>query len=156
MAMMSCPECKSEVSSGADVCPKCGFGVRAYCEEYWRAHGGAPKEATATSRGASSARRHGAGWLGVLLVAAIAAIFIPIVLYDDPDRAPLSAKIIFGVGATIAAPMLYFLPWIVAAQSRHPSRAGIAAVNFFLGWTLIGWVVALAWAGSGSGDARGR
>ncbi len=41
---------------------------------------------------------------------------------------------------------LYFLPTIVAFKRRRPNQASIAVVNFFLGWTLIGWVVAMAWA----------
>lgn len=40
----------------------------------------------------------------------------------------------------------YFLPWILAASRSHPQVAPIFIVNMFLGWTLLGWVVALAWA----------
>ncbi len=41
---------------------------------------------------------------------------------------------------------LYFLPTIVAA-SRHVTNVGsVAVINLFLGWTFIGWVVALAMA----------
>ena len=35
---------------------------------------------------------------------------------------------------------IYFLPTIVAA--RHPNTTAILA---FLGWTFIGWVIALVW-----------
>jgi len=38
----------------------------------------------------------------------------------------------------------YFLPWIVAAGRSHPQVAPIFIVNMFLGWTLLGWVIALA------------
>ncbi len=41
---------------------------------------------------------------------------------------------------------LYFLPTIIAI-SRHKRNAfAIGALNFFLGWTLIGWIAALVWA----------
>ena len=41
---------------------------------------------------------------------------------------------------------LYFLPGIVAS-SRHARSAGPAwVINIFLGWTFVGWVVALAMA----------
>ena len=41
---------------------------------------------------------------------------------------------------------LYFLPTIIAI-SRHKRNAfAIGALNFFLGWTLIGWIAALIWA----------
>lgn len=41
---------------------------------------------------------------------------------------------------------IYFLPSIVAYSRQHPSWIGIFILNFFLGWSLIGWVAALAWA----------
>ena len=41
---------------------------------------------------------------------------------------------------------IYFLPAIVAFQRAHKNSASILVVNIFLGWTLLGWVVALAWS----------
>lgn len=44
--------------------------------------------------------------------------------------------------AVVAA--VYFVP---AYLGRHKRNArSIAVVNLFLGWTFVGWVVALAWA----------
>ncbi len=40
--------------------------------------------------------------------------------------------------------MVYFTPTIAAIGKK--GLAGVFVINFFLGWTLIGWVVALAWA----------
>lgn len=42
------------------------------------------------------------------------------------------------------ATVMYFLPSILGHNKRD--AAGIFLVNFFLGWTIIGWVVALFWA----------
>lgn len=42
--------------------------------------------------------------------------------------------------------LLYFLPTLLVIRDREKSRASIFVVNLFLGWTLVGWVVALAWA----------
>ncbi len=39
---------------------------------------------------------------------------------------------------------LYFLPSILGRDKRD--RAGIFLLNLFLGWTLVGWVIALVWA----------
>ena len=39
---------------------------------------------------------------------------------------------------------LYFLPSIIGKDKRD--AVGIFLVNLFLGWTLIGWVVAFLWA----------
>ena len=44
---------------------------------------------------------------------------------------------------------IYLLPSFVAAGRRCKSGAGVLVVNLFLGWTFIGWVVALAWAACG-------
>ena len=41
---------------------------------------------------------------------------------------------------------LYFLPSIVAFKRQHPHKGTILAVNLFLGWTQIGWIVAMVWA----------
>lgn len=41
--------------------------------------------------------------------------------------------------------VLYFLPTIVAARRGH-RVVGMFLLNFFLGWTIVGWVALLAWA----------
>jgi hypothetical protein len=41
---------------------------------------------------------------------------------------------------------LYFLPTIVAASRKVPNQGSVLVVNLFLGWTLLGWVIALAMA----------
>jgi len=40
----------------------------------------------------------------------------------------------------------YFLPSIIALIRSKRDITGIVLLNFFLGWTMIGWVVALIWA----------
>ncbi len=42
--------------------------------------------------------------------------------------------------------VFYFLPAIVAARRGHKNATAIFLTNLFLGWTFIGWVVALVWA----------
>jgi len=41
---------------------------------------------------------------------------------------------------------LYFLPTIIAATRHKQNTLAIGALNFFLGWSFIGWIVALIWA----------
>lgn len=41
---------------------------------------------------------------------------------------------------------LYFLPSIVAYKCKKKNTDAIFVLNFFLGWTFIGWVIALVWA----------
>jgi len=42
--------------------------------------------------------------------------------------------------------VLYFLPSIIALARSKRNLLAIFLLNFFLGWTAIGWVVALVWA----------
>jgi hypothetical protein len=43
----------------------------------------------------------------------------------------------------IVAFAFYFLPAIIAAARRTHNSGGILLLNLFLGWTVIGWFVAL-------------
>ena len=40
----------------------------------------------------------------------------------------------------------YFLPAMIAWTNGRRNTSAIFALNFFLGWTLIGWVAALVWS----------
>lgn len=42
--------------------------------------------------------------------------------------------------------ILYFIPTIGAAVQGKRNMGAIFVLNLFLGWTFIGWVVALVWA----------
>lgn len=46
----------------------------------------------------------------------------------------------------LAAFLLYLLPVFVAYLRGHPDSGAIVVVTLFLGWSFVGWVVALAWA----------
>jgi hypothetical protein len=41
---------------------------------------------------------------------------------------------------------LYFLPALIAGSRHVEGRTAITLVNLFLGWTFVGWIVALIWA----------
>lgn len=42
--------------------------------------------------------------------------------------------------------VVYFAPSIVAHENKKRNLQAIFILNFFLGWTLLGWVIALIWA----------
>lgn len=44
----------------------------------------------------------------------------------------------------VLATVMYFLPSILGHNKRN--AGAIFLVNFLLGWTIVGWVVALFWA----------
>jgi hypothetical protein len=50
---------------------------------------------------------------------------------------------LFGLGFLVCA-ALYFLPTIIGLHKRN--AGAIFGLNLLLGWTLVGWVVALVWA----------
>lgn len=50
------------------------------------------------------------------------------------------------MAAAILVPIIYGLPTYIAYRREHDQKLPIAIINVFLGWTLIGWVVALAMA----------
>lgn len=41
---------------------------------------------------------------------------------------------------------LYFLPSIVAVARKVTHQGSVVVINLFLGWTFVGWVIALAMA----------
>ena len=41
---------------------------------------------------------------------------------------------------------LYFIPTIVATSRKVTNAGSVFVINFFLGWSIIGWIVALAMA----------
>jgi len=51
----------------------------------------------------------------------------------------LLVLILIGVAA-------YFIPTIVAFVKKTPNKMSVLVINLFLGWSFIGWVVALAMA----------
>jgi hypothetical protein len=48
---------------------------------------------------------------------------------------------IFGFGF-----LFYFLPAILAFARNKRDTTSILLLNLFLGWTFVGWVIALVWA----------
>lgn len=40
----------------------------------------------------------------------------------------------------------YFLPWAIAASRRKSNTLAIALLDLLLGWTIIGWIIALVMA----------
>lgn len=52
---------------------------------------------------------------------------------------PWSGLALIGVGL-----LIYFIPAIVARGKTQANP--VFVLNFFLGWTLVGWVAALVWA----------
>lgn len=59
----------------------------------------------------------------------------------NPALGGVVLLLFFVVGAA-----LYFVPTIVALARKVPNVGSVIVVNLFLGWSFIGWIVALALA----------
>ena len=57
---------------------------------------------------------------------------------------------VLGLLAILLLFLLYWLPTITAYKRQHNDCMSILLVNFFFGWTFIGWIVAEIWAASGN------
>jgi uncharacterized membrane protein len=64
---------------------------------------------------------------------------------------PMELALIINVILFLFSIAGYLLPTILAALRRHPQLLVIFLVNFLLGWTVIGWIGALAWSLFGPG-----
>ena len=82
--------------------------------------------------------------------------------YGPPPGAALTPTVARGNGAIVVVAWLltvltvgYMLPWAVAVTRRSSNSTSVALVCLFLGWTVIGWIVALVMACTGSSVATG-
>jgi hypothetical protein len=73
------------------------------------------------------------------IILTIAVIFCLVVaaLYFAAPAVSMLGLFVFGF-------VFYFIPSLVAMKKRN--FAAILLLNIFLGWTFVGWVVALVWA----------
>ncbi len=42
--------------------------------------------------------------------------------------------------------VIYFVPTIIALARHHRNALAIFLLNFFAGWTFLGWIAALIWS----------
>lgn len=59
---------------------------------------------------------------------------------------PTGGEALGGVLAFLVIAGFYLLPAVVAAIRKVPNAGSVFVINLFLGWTVIGWVIALAMA----------
>jgi predicted membrane protein len=69
-------------------------------------------------------------------------VLIP--LKDQPDITTGLTGGFLGTGFLIFVIAFYFLPSIIGRKKRN--AAAIFFLNFTLGWTLVGWIIAMTWA----------
>jgi len=90
---------------------------------------------------------HSRAWKSKLLMAVTAPRDFSMILLAfnaDPDLGSAIFSTIFLILILLVGFVLYFLPTLAARGKQ--CFGSVLVLNLFLGWTLVGWVVALAWA----------
>jgi hypothetical protein len=57
-----------------------------------------------------------------------------------------TAAVILILGVAMIGLLIYFLPAVVAGLRGHQNTAAIFVLTLLLGWSFLGWAVALVWA----------
>jgi hypothetical protein len=55
-------------------------------------------------------------------------------------------NVLLGLLLWAAIIVSYWIPTIVALVRHVPNKGSVIVINAFLGWTIVGWVIALAMA----------
>lgn len=58
----------------------------------------------------------------------------------------MSVLPIGGIALIVVIVLVYFVPTVIAFTRGVSNSGSVFVLNLFLGWTLVGWVVALAMA----------
>ena len=62
------------------------------------------------------------------------------------DQALVTGQLLLALGLFAAMCAVYMAPWIVAVIRKKRNTVPIFIVNLVFGWTMLGWVLSLAWA----------
>ena len=92
-------------------------------------------------------------FLLVLILLAVSVTSCVPAPWDMPGRIFHLGSALVAFLFSVAGIALYFLPTVIGALRRAKGLVGIVLVNIFLGWTFVGWVIALVWSLVG---ARGK
>jgi hypothetical protein len=65
---------------------------------------------------------------------------------DRRDPAADLALDALTVAGLVVAAVVYLLPAIVAHKRRHPQQLAITVLTVLLGWSVLGWIIAMVWA----------
>ncbi len=59
------------------------------------------------------------------------------------DQQPVSTPVVVVAWVVTVLTGLYMLPWAIAASRGKANQWSVFAVSLLLGWTIVGWIVAL-------------
>lgn len=67
-------------------------------------------------------------------------------LFAETNPAGDAAVVIMSMCAIGLAICAYMAPFLIAGMRGHKQALAIGALNLLLGWTFLGWVIALVWS----------
>jgi len=90
-------------------------------------------------------------YLLFLLVGMLCVLLVAIILVKYPGESAATTIDVIAAIATVALvfgafTFGYLFPYFVARVRHHHNAEAIGILNLFLGWTFLGWVLALVWA----------
>ena len=71
---------------------------------------------------------------------------IPMVIAVPNDDYGGTVAMARHLGTQIVVVLAYLAPSIIAQRYDHQKQRAILLLNIALGWTIVGWVIALVWA----------
>ena len=81
---------------------------------------------------------------GTIFLACAVVLFA--VFFLDKKQLAVIVNLILALAVIAIALILYFLPALNAHSNKHHNKSAIFVLNLFLGWTFLGWVIALVWS----------
>lgn len=82
----------------------------------------------------------------VCIALCIPALFDVITDDGQGELVSVFSAICLSVAAIVVASLSYFAPLLYAVSVKHKHALQIGLLNVFVGWTILGWIVALIWA----------
>jgi ABC-type transport system involved in cytochrome c biogenesis permease component len=70
-----------------------------------------------------------------------------------PDPGEAQREVLTVLGWVAGGLAVLFFPFGIAVLRGHHNALAIGALCFFLGWTIIGWIVAMIWSLTGNTHA---
>lgn len=80
-------------------------------------------------------------WIAAAFAATLVALKISALGDANAAAGALASVFLF-----VLAALAYLLPTIIANRRGHVNENTIAMLNLFLGWTVIGWIIAFLWS----------
>lgn len=89
---------------------------------------------------------------GYILIISIGLILLSVIAFVITKQIDGLAGFGFFIMVGIIGFLLYWIPTLIAVSNNHKDVVGVFVLNFFVGWTFIGWLISLVWSVKNSND----